>query len=180
MLEKEAGAALFYFVTDQQSDSRETQIQTNDRLVAINGVWLNQKATLPGLVKAVQILSKSNKAMRHVCLHIYRQKFNRDLALANLACIKGPNIDEENVAVKSPAADPVTVSSPLVEQVTTPDSPLVEQKTAPDSPLVEQKNRTRLAIGGASNCTTTGGVLAGRPRANETTSEESAELCPRL
>merc|ERR1719213_1239733 len=62
--------------------------------------------------------------MRHVCLHIYRQKFNRDLAFANLVRIKGPNIDEENVA------DPVT--------------PLVEQKTAPPQVVCSQADLERM------------------------------------
>merc|ERR1719213_459874 len=73
--------------------------------------------------------------MRHVCLHIYRQKFNRDLAFANLVRIKGPNIDEENVA------DPVT---PLVEQKTAPDSPLVEQVTAPPQVVCSQADLERM------------------------------------
>ena len=55
------------------------------RLVAINGVWLDKKATLRGIVKAVQALSKSNTTMRNVCVHILRPEYNRKSALAALA-----------------------------------------------------------------------------------------------
>lgn len=54
------------------------------RLVAINGVWLDRKATLRGIIRAVEALSKSNSTMRHVCVQILRPKYNRESASSAL------------------------------------------------------------------------------------------------
>ena len=113
-------------------------------MAAINGVWLDQKATLRGIVKAVQALSKSNKTMRQVCLHLLRPEYNRKSASAalvlsflcgteyhviicygtnlthlhiDITCIQSAKPKKEHMAVTAPKPEPAPATPDAKETI---------------------------------------------------------------